>query len=141
MAELKTRPTDNDVLEFIEKIDHPTRRKDAFVLLEMMKEITGESPVLWGESIIGFGRYAYTYRSGHSGEWFLIGFSPRKTSMSLYLMSGFDIVADDLKRLGKHKLGKSCLYINKLDDVDMDVLKTILKKSYEYMKRGEKPIC
>jgi hypothetical protein len=99
----------------------------------MMKEITGEEPVMWGESIIGFGKYQYKYASGRQGEWFLAGFSPRKQNLTLYIMSGFKAFDKTLETLGKHKTGKSCLYINKLEDVDRAALKKLIKLSVEHM--------
>ncbi|MAU01245.1 MAG: hypothetical protein CL608_29220 [Anaerolineaceae bacterium] len=134
MSENKTRPTDQSVLDFLNKVDHKTRREDGLALLEMMTEITGEEAVLWGSSIVGFGSYHYKYESGREGDMPLVGFSPRKQSMTLYIMPGFDAYEDMLAELGKHKLGKACLYINKLADVDDDVLRSLIKSSYEHMK-------
>ena len=134
MSENKTRPTDQSVIDFIGNVENTTRREDAFALLEVMKEITGEDAVLWGSSIVGFGSYHYKYESGREGDMPLVGFSPRKQSMTLYIMPGFDIYEDLLEELGKHKIGKSCLYVNKLADVDEDVLKRLIKYSYEHMK-------
>ena len=134
MSENKTRPTDQSVLEFLENVDHKTRREDGFAMLEMMAELTGEEAVLWGSSIVGFGSYHYKYESGREGEMPLVGFSPRKQSMTLYIMPGFDAYEDMLAELGKHKLGKACLYINKLADVDDDVLRSLIKRAYTHMK-------
>lgn len=132
MAENKTQKTTASVEDFINSVDHEGKRKDAFEVLEMMKEITGEQPRMWGTSIIGFGDTHYKYASGREGDWFKVGFSPRKTKMSLYLM-GCDISKADsiLSNLGKYKTGKGCLYINKLADVDIDVLKELIKEGYE----------
>ncbi len=94
-----------------------------------MKDVTGEEPTMWGSSIVGFGRYRYKYESGREGEWMITGFSPRKTDLTLYIMHGFERVADLMTRLGKHKTGKSCLYIKKLSDVDLGVLRKIVEKS------------
>ena len=102
-----------------------------------MKEITGEEPVMWGTSIIGFGSYQYKYASGREGEWFLTGFSPRKQNITLYIMSGFDQYDQLLAKLGKYKTGKSCLYINKINDIDTDVLKELVKQSVEHMVSSE----
>jgi len=99
-----------------------------------MKEVTGKEPEMWGDSIIGFGSYHYKYASGREGDWFVTGFSPRKQNLTLYIMGGFDNYDVLLGKLGKHKTGKSCLYINKLDDVDMDVLKTLVRASVEHME-------
>jgi len=134
MSENKTRPTDQSVIDFLNKVDHKTRREDGFAVLEMMEDITGEEAVLWGSSIVGFGSYHYKYESGREGDMPLVGFSPRKQSMTLYIMPGFDAYEDMLAELGKHKLGKACLYINKLADVDDDVLRSLIKRAYTHMK-------
>lgn len=132
MAENKTQKTTSSVEEFISTIDHEGKQKDAFEVLEMMKQITKEEPKMWGTSIIGFGDVRYKYASGREGDWFKVGFSPRKTKMSLYLM-GCDVSKADemLGRLGKHKTGKGCLYVNKLADIDTDVLREMIKEGYE----------
>ena len=132
MAELKTKKNDASVIDFINAVEHEGKRKDAFEILEMMKEITGDSAKMWGPSIIGFGDLRYKYASGREGDWMRVGFSPRKAKISLYI-SGCDISMheDSLKRLGKHKTGKGCLYINKLSDVDKNVLKEMIKDGYE----------
>ncbi|MBT3321033.1 MAG: DUF1801 domain-containing protein [Anaerolineae bacterium] len=134
MSENKTRPTDQSVANFLGSVENKTRRENGFALLEMMQEITGEDAVLWGSSIIGFGNYHYKYESGREGDMPLVGFSPRKQSMTLYIMPGFEHYEDLLEELGKHKIGKSCLYVNKLADVDEDVLRRLIKHSYEHMK-------
>lgn len=133
MAELKTQKNDGDVIAFLNGVAHEKRRTDSFKVLELMKEVTGETPKMWGNSIIGFGQYHYKYASGREGDWFLTGFSPRKQSLTLYIMAGFDDYDELMSRLGKYKTGKSCLYINKLEDVDQDVLRTLVKKSAEHM--------
>ena len=129
MSELKTRPTGASVEDFLNTVEHPQRREDGFELLEMMKDITNEEPTMWGSSIVGFGSYHYKYESGREGDIPLTGFSPRKRSFTVYIMSGFEEYKDLLDKLGKHKIGKSCLYINRLADVDKKVLKKIIKKS------------
>ena len=134
MSENKTRPTRKDPIEFLNNVDHKSRREDGLALLEMMEDVTGEEAVLWGDSIVGFGSYHYKYESGREGDMPLIGFSPRKQSMTLYIMPGFDDYEDMLGNLGKHKTGKACLYINKLADVDGDVLRSLIRRSYEHMK-------
>lgn len=134
MAELKTKKTDNNPKAFIAHVEHETRRKDAEIIYELMSRITGDSGCMWGSSIIGFGHYRYKYASGREGDWFLTGFSPRKTSLSLYIMTGFDHYSDLLSRLGKYKTGKGCLYINKLADVDMEVLEELISASVSYLK-------
>ncbi|MCE3278322.1 MAG: hypothetical protein K0S44_513 [Bacteroidetes bacterium] len=133
LAEIKTKPTSVSVEDFINKQDEQ-KRKDSFVLLEMMKKITGEEPVLWGSSIIGFGYKRYkSPASGREVDWFKIGFAPRKANLTVYIIStaGHE---DALKKLGKHKTGGGCLYINKLEDVEMKVLKGIIEKSLDRNK-------
>ena len=129
MAENKTKATDLDPIAFLNAIEHQQKRKDSFVLLDLMTELSNSEPVMWGSSIIGFGQYTYKYASGRSGDWFITGFSPRKQSLTLYLMCGFDKVQHLLNKLGKHKTGKGCLYINKLSDIDQSVLKELIKAS------------
>ncbi|HET6647641.1 MAG TPA: DUF1801 domain-containing protein [Pyrinomonadaceae bacterium] len=133
MAELKTKPTKASVPGFLNKVADKSRREDCLKVLEIMKDVTGEDPEMWGDSIVGFGRYRYEYESGTKGEWMITGFSPRKGDLTLYLMSGFDGVADLMSRLGKHKTGKSCLYLKKLADVDVKVLRKIVEKSVKGM--------
>ena len=134
MSENKTRPTEQSVEDFLNSVEHKTRREDGFALLELMKEITEEDAVMWGSSIVGFGRYHYKYDSGREGDMPLVGFSPRKQSITLYIMPGFDEYRDLLATLGKHKTGKACLYVNKLADVDEDVLRQLVRRSYEHMR-------
>jgi len=134
MPENKTRPTDQDVIDFLNSVDHKTRREDGLTLLEMMEEVTGENAVMWGSSIVGFGSYHYKYESGREGDMPLIGFSPRKQSMTVYIIPGFDDYEGMLGELGKHKIGKACLYINKLADVEEVVLRKLIRRSYEHMK-------
>lgn len=133
---LKTTPNSNDVEEFLKRVENEKRRTDSFAILQLMERVTGETPKMWGDSIVGFGSYHYKYASGREGDWFLAGFSPRKQNLTLYIMAGFDEYEDLLKDLGKHKTGKSCLYINKLDDVDPDVLKELIKASVTQMKKA-----
>jgi hypothetical protein len=133
MAENKTQPTDQDVTDFLNSVAHDTRREDGFALLQMMSEITGETAVLWG-NIVGFGSYHYKYESGREGDMPLMAFSPRKQSMTVYIMPGFDEYDEMLGQLGKHKIGKACLYINKLADVDETVLRQLIKHAYDHMK-------
>lgn len=132
MAELKTKKNQASVEAFINLVEHEGKRKDALEILEMMMDITKEKPKMWGTSIIGFGDVRYKYASGREGDWFKVGFSPRKANVSLYLM-GCDISKADsiLSRLGKYKTGKGCLYINKLADIDKNVLKELIKEAYE----------
>jgi hypothetical protein len=135
MTELKTKPTTKSVEDFLKKVEHPTKREDSFKILELMKEITNEEPVMWGDSIVGFGSYRYKYASGREGDWPIVGFSPRKQNLALYIMSGFDKYEEILNNLGKFKTGKSCLYINKLKDVDMQTLKELVSESVKHMKK------
>jgi hypothetical protein len=122
----KTQISDANVSEFIAAIEHPQRRADAEIICAIMSKLSGCQPRLWGSSIIGFDHYDYTYASGRSGRWPRIGFSAQKTKLSLYIMAGFESRREQLSALGKHKIGKSCLYINKLADVDMDVLNELI---------------
>jgi hypothetical protein len=135
MVELKTKPTDANVEEFLEAVEHPTRKADGFKLLEIMKEVTHEDPVMWGTSIIGFGTFHYKYASGREVDWMKVGFSPRKRSLTVYLTPGLDDIKELREVLGKHRIGKGCLYINKLADVDTEVLKQIIKKSIEVLEK------
>ena len=134
MAENKTVKTGASVDEFMAGVENKRRREDGLVLLEMMKDVTGLEPEMWGPSIIGFGSYHYRYDSGREGDMPLVGFSPRKQSLSLYIMSGFDEYEGLLSKLGKHRTGASCLYINKLADVDMGVLRELVSQSVECMR-------
>ncbi|WP_108816507.1 DUF1801 domain-containing protein [Loktanella sp. Alg231-35] len=127
MAENKTQPTTQNVAEFIAAIEHPTRRADAEVLDAMFRRVTGWAPKMWGPTLIGYGQYHYTYKSGRSGEFLATGFSPRKANQVLYIMPGYADFQSIMDRLGKHKLGKSCLYINKLADVDLDVVAELVR--------------
>lgn len=136
MAENKTQKTGASVEEFISSVENKRRREDGFALLDVMREVTGEDPEMWGPSIIGFGDYHYKYESGREGDFFLTGFSPRKQSLSLYIMAGFEEYDSLLESLGKHRKGASCLYINKLADVDMEVLCKLIEKSVEQAKKG-----
>lgn len=133
MAELKTKPTENDVVEFLNTVENETKRADSFKVLDIMRDVTGHDPVMWGDSIIGFGTYRYKYASGRKAEWFLTGFSPRKQSLTLYIMSGFSEYDQLLEKLGKHSTGKSCLYVKKLEDIDMAVLRELIKLSVDHM--------
>lgn len=133
-AEAKTRPTSVKPEEFLRQVEHGQRRRDGQELLDMMREVTGEPPVMWGPSIVGFGRYHYRYDSGHEGDSMLAGFSPRKQHLVLYLAPYMKREALEA-RLGKHKKGKGCLYINKLDDVDRKVLRRLIEESVAEMRR------
>lgn len=132
MAENKTKPTEVSVDDFIATAQ-PRRQDEARTLIDMYREITGLEPVMWGPSIIGFGSYHYKYASGHEGDSGLAGFSPRKAKLTIYIPEGFGAHADLLARLGKHTNSVSCLYLNKLADVDFDVLRELLTRSFNHM--------
>lgn len=135
MAELKTKATNQNPTAFLKTIQPEQKQKDGFVLLEMFEKVTGEKPVMWGTSIVGFGKYHYkSERSTQEGDWPLVGFSPRKQNLTLYIMHG-NKDNPVLKNLGKHKLGGGCLYINKLDDVDQKILASLIKDAYAFMKK------
>lgn len=130
LAEIKTKPTTASVEDFINSVKDEQKRKDSFVILDMMKKATGEKPVLWSSSIIGFGIKRYkSPATGREVDWLRIGFSPRKANLSLYISTGIKEHAADLKKLGKHKTGVGCLYINRLEDIDMKVLKKMIEAS------------
>ena len=126
---VKTVKNDANVTEFLESVDHKKRREDSFVIRELMERVTGEKATMWGTSIVGFGSYHYKYASGLEGDWPVTGFSPRKTSLSLYIMSGFSELDSLLSKLGKFKTGKSCLYVNKLEDINLDILEELVRQS------------
>ena len=135
MAELKTKRNDASVETFLNSIPDERKRADAFAVLELMKQATGEEPAMWGDAIVGFGEYHYRYASGREGDWPLAGFSPRKQNLTIYIMSGFDAYDELLERLGKYKTGKACLYINKLADVNPAVLEELVRRSAEHMRK------
>ena len=127
MADNKTQITDVSVDDFIACIDHPTRAADAKILVQLFATITGQSAKMWGPSIIGFGQYHYVYDSGREGDFLATGFSPRKANLSIYVMPGYQDYSEILSRLGKHKLAKACVYINKLSDIDIGVLEELIR--------------
>ena len=133
-ADIKTKVNDASVEQFLRSVENEQRRKDSFVVLEMMKKITKLEPKMWGPSIVGFGSYHYKYASGREGDMPIVGFSPRKQALSLYILSGFSNYEELLKKLGKHKTSVACLYINKLADVDLKVLEQLVKESVKHMK-------
>lgn len=135
MSDRKTHAHDGDVDAFLASVTHKTRHADALVLLDMMKEVTGHDPKMWGPSIIGFDSYHYKYESGREGDACISGFSPRKANLVVYITPGFKQYDDLLARLGKYKSSVSCLYINKLADVDLDVLRELVSQSYIYMRQ------
>lgn len=136
MAEIKTKMTDADVHEFINTFaDTEQKKKDSFELLRLIKDLTGFEPKMWGPSMIGFGQYHYkSERSRQEGDWPLVGFSPRKTAISLYIYSGAEGQDDLLKELGKFKMGKGCIYVKKLSDINQEVLKKLIKSTINHLK-------
>ena len=133
MAEAKTQRTKRSVDAFLNTISDEQKRKDAFTIVDIMRKATKAEPVMWGSSIVGFGAYHYKYASGREGEWPLTGFSPRKQNLTLYIMGDFEQRDELLKSLGKFKTGKACLYINRLDDVDLPTLRKLVKLSVQHM--------
>ena len=129
MAEMKTKPTNESVEKFLNKVSDEERRADCFAVAKIMEEITGEKPKMWGPSIVGFGSYHYKYASGREGDWPITGFSPRKKDLTLYLMMGYEKHSDLMEKLGKHSGRKSCLYINRLSDIHIPTLKKLIKAS------------
>ena len=136
MAELKTKPTANSVAKFLAAIPDADRRADCQTIAELMAKVTKQQPRMWGSSIVGFGEYQYVGASGREGDWFMVGFSPRKGAISIYLMGGLEHQADLLAKLGKHKRGKGCLYISKLKDVELAVLTKMVKASVQRLKKA-----
>jgi len=135
MAELKTKPTNQSAKSFINSVEDPQKREDCFAIARLMEEATGFKPKMWGTSIVGFGSYHYKYASGQEGDWPLIGFSPRKQNLTLYIMAGFDQYDELMAKLGKHKTAKSCLYIKKLADLNISTLKKLIKESVKHMSK------
>jgi hypothetical protein len=133
MSELKTKPTLAKPTDFIATVSNETRKADAFKLLEIMTRLSGCEPKMWGDTLIGYGEYHYKYASGHEGDFMRTGFSPRKANLVVYIIPGYSQFSEILSRLGKHKLGKSCLYINKLADVDMVVLEELIRAGLDEM--------
>ena len=132
MAQNKTVPNQASVTDFLNAVEDQQKKADCYELLDLMQEITGKSPVMWGPSIVGFGSYHYKYDSGREGDMLLTGFSPRKQNLTMYIMAGFNRYEDLMKKLGKYKTGKSCLYVKKLDDVDRKVLKELITSSFQH---------
>ncbi|MDH3323611.1 MAG: DUF1801 domain-containing protein [Flavobacteriaceae bacterium] len=133
MTKNKTVPNDQDVMGFLEAIANDHQRSDAIELLKLIKNVVNLEPKMWGDSIVGFGTYHYRYESGREGDMFLTGFSPRKNDLTIYVMTGFENCKDLLQKLGKHKIGKSCLYIKKLQNIDQEILKEIISDSVQRM--------
>lgn len=135
MAELKTKPNEQSVEAYLNSVEDEKKRQDCLTILEMMKQITRAEPQMWGTGMVGFGTYHYKYESGREGEWFVAGFSPRKQNLTLYIMAGFSRYDELLNKLGKFKTGKSCLYINKIEDVDLPTLKELITQSVSYVSK------
>ncbi|QGX99251.1 DUF1801 domain-containing protein [Roseovarius faecimaris] len=127
MTENKTKPGNNSPEAFLKTVQPDQRRRDGGTLLQLFREVTGFEPVMWGASMIGFGRYHYVYDSGREDDFLATGFSPRKANLSIYIMPGYQDYSEILGRLGKHKLGKSCLYVTRLDQIDLDVLAELIR--------------
>ena len=136
MAELKTKRNEQSVEAFLNGVVDEKKRQDSYTVLELMKQVTGTEPEMWGSSIVGFGSYHYKYESGREGDWFLTGFSPRKQSLTLYIMSGFSEYEALLNKLGKYKTGKACLYVKKIEDIDLPTLRELVRQSVEHMAKS-----
>jgi hypothetical protein len=134
MSENKTKPTDESVRAHLDAVADDERRADCYRVLEIMQAATGEEPRMWGRGMVGFGSYHYRYESGREGDWFVTGFAPRKNDLTLYIMAGFDRYDELMARLGKHSTGKSCLYLKRLSDVDVDVLTELVSRSVAHMR-------
>ncbi|MDX1701658.1 MAG: DUF1801 domain-containing protein [Melioribacteraceae bacterium] len=134
MYQLKTKETDHSVLEFIEAVENPRKREDAYKLLDIFTETSGYEAKMWGPSIIGFGSYHYKYATGHEGDAALVGFSPRKAKISLYFATRDTKREELLTQLGKHTSGKACVYVNKVDDINVDVLKELINQSISFLQ-------
>jgi hypothetical protein len=135
--ELKTKKNKESVSAFLNAVSDPEKKRGAKKILALMKEVTAEKPVMWGDSMVGFGLYHYKYKSGQEGDWFIVGFSPRKQNLTIYLMPGYQDFGPLLKKLGPHKLGKGCLYIKHLDDIHLPTLKKMVRDAYK--KLAKKP--
>lgn len=133
MTELKTKLNDASVHDFLSAIEDENRRKDCFQVMKIMEEVTGEPARMWGASIVGFGMYHYVGASGREGDWLVTGFSPRKNALTLYVLAGFDRYGELMSKLGKYKTGRSCLYVNRLSDIDLEVLKVLIHSSFTRM--------
>ena len=133
MSDLKTKPNAGDVNYFLDAVEDEKKRSDSFTITALMQRVSGYEPCMWGDSIIGFGSYHYKYASGREGDWFLCGFSPRKQALTLYIMAGFEQYEDLLQKLGKYKTGKSCLYVKRLEDINLEVLSELVQLSVEHM--------
>ncbi|MCP9237478.1 DUF1801 domain-containing protein [Lewinella sp. JB7] len=133
----KTQPTEASVAAFIDRIEDPRKRADSLAIVELMQEVSGHPPVMWGDSIVGFGTYRYKYATGREGDWMEVGFSPRKQDLTLYLMAGVRREQALLDRLGKHRTGRSCLYIKRLEDVDQEVLRALVESTVSAVRDND----
>ena len=133
--EPKTKLNQASVTKFLNSIDDAKRREDSFAVLEIMQTITKQEAKMWGTATVGFGTYHYVYASGREGDWMQVGFSPRKNALTLYIMSGFSNYSELMEKLGKYKTGKSCLYIKKLEDIDLKILKELIRESVKYINQ------
>ena len=139
MAEIKTKKNDASVEAFLQTIKEAEKIKDCAVVLKMMKQITKQEPKMWGSSIVGFGSFHYkSERSKQEGDWFMIGFSPRKQNLTIYIISGFGLYMEQLKNLGKHTTSVSCLYVKRLSDINIKVLEELVSLSFKHMKEKYK---
>lgn len=138
-AELKTKSNDRSVDGFLKRVPDAQQRQDAMALATLMREATGAEPKMWGTSLVGYGSYHYKYESGREGDWFLTGFSPRKQSLTVYIMPGLDRYGPYLRKLGKHTTGRSCIYIKRLADVDLGTLKELVQESVTTLKQMSQP--
>lgn len=134
MAENKTKVTDVSVEAFLQEVEDEKKREDCFTLMKLMEEVTGEPAKMWGTAIVGFGEYHYKYDSGREGDFMLVGFSPRKANLTLYIVAGFDEYEPLLNKLGKFTTGKSCLYVKRLTDIDEGTLKEMVQRSVKHMR-------
>jgi len=135
MTELKTKPNNASVQDFLQNISNKEQRQDAALLLKLIKKATKEKPIMWGKAIVGFGSYHYKYASGREGDWFLVGFSPRKGTMTVYIMPGFTRYGSLMKKLGRHATGSSCLYLKNLSGINLTSLEQLITKSVAYMRK------
>ncbi len=135
MAQNKTSITDQSVTAFINQVDKEQMKADSYELIKVLQEVSGYKPKMWGPSIVGFGSYHYKYASGHEGDWAMLGFSPRKSAISLYIYTECADSADLLSKLGKFKMGKACIYIKKLNDIDLEIMKQIARNTMNYLAK------
>jgi len=138
MSELKTQKNNNSVIDFLNTIENEQRKSDCYVLHDLFSQISGEKPYMWGTSIVGFGSYHYKSKSGREGDWFPIGFSPRKQNLAIYIIAGFKEYGEIMQDMGKFKTSVSCLYVNKLSDIKIEKLKLLVESSLKYMKETYK---